>query len=255
MAAAPLPPVDATPETPQGAPLSQSERIINTFVAPNKTFIDLRHSASWWAPFLLMAVVWIGFVYIAGEKVGFRKALENQMQNQPKQMAALERLPPADREQRLDGGAKFTKVFWNIFPMFQLIVLLIITGALFGTFKLAAGANVPFKTSLAIVIYAGLPGVLKIILAIITLIAGASPDSFTFENPIGSNIGYYLNSTDSRFLHAFGSFIDVFLIWTLVLTAIGFTCVSKVKRGTAFAIVFGWWLFFSLALSSLALLS
>jgi hypothetical protein len=31
-----------------------------------------------------------------------------------------------------------------------------------------------------------------------------------------------------------------------VLTAIGFTCVSRVKKGTAYAIVFGWWLIFTL---------
>jgi hypothetical protein len=43
------------------------------------------------------------------------------------------------------------------------------------------------------------------------------------------------------------SSIDIFLIWTLILSAIGFTCVSKVKRGTAFAIVFGWWVVFTLA--------
>ena len=34
--------------------------------------------------------------------------------------------------------------------------------------------------------------------------------------------------------------LDVFSLWTLILTAIGITCISKVKRGTAFAVVFGW---------------
>jgi hypothetical protein len=41
-------------------------------------------------------------------------------------------------------------------------------------------------------------------------------------------------------LRALLSPFDVFTIWTLILTAIGITCISKVKRGTAFAIVFGW---------------
>jgi len=41
--------------------------------------------------------------------------------------------------------------------------------------------------------------------------------------------------------------VDIFMIWTLVLTAIGFTCVSKVKSGTAYAIVFGWWAVLTLA--------
>jgi hypothetical protein len=33
---------------------------------------------------------------------------------------------------------------------------------------------------------------------------------------------------------------DVITIWILVLVAIGVACIAKVKRGTAFAIVFGW---------------
>jgi hypothetical protein len=257
MATAPLPP--ANPEisgvAPQPAPLSEGARILNTFIAPSKTFTDLRRSAMWWAPFLLMVIVWVGLVYTGQQKVGFRKTMENAMQAQPKQQAALEQLPAAEREQRMETGAKFTMVFWYVFPALQLIILLIIATVLFATFKFAVGADVSFKASLAIVIFAGLPGVLKEILAIISLVAGASPDSFTFQNPVGTNIGYYLNPADSPFLYSLASSIDVFLIWTLALTAIGFTCISKVKRGTAFVIVFGWWAFFTLALSSLALLS
>ena len=30
-------------------------------------------------------------------------------------------------------------------------------------------------------------------------------------------------------------------LWTLALTAIGFSAVSKLKRGTTFAVVFGWY--------------
>lgn len=41
------------------------------------------------------------------------------------------------------------------------------------------------------------------------------------------------------------------MIWTLVLTAIGFTCVSKVKKGTSFAVVFGWWAAFTLLTAGL----
>jgi hypothetical protein len=250
MAALPVAPL---PTSPQTAPLSEGERIVNTFVAPSKTFTDIRRSAMWWAPYLLTVIAWLAFVYVGGEKVGFRKAMENQMQNQPKQQAAIEQLPPAEREQRLEGGAKFTKVIWNVFPILQLVVLLLVTAISFGLIKVAGGSDLTFKASLATVMYAQLPGVLKLILAIIALLVGTNPDSFTFENPVGTNLAYFLGS-DMRFLKAFGGFLDIFLIWTLILCALGFTYVSKVKRGASFAIVFGVWLFFALALSSLALL-
>ena len=34
--------------------LSQVERVVDTFVAPSKTFTDILRSTSWWLPFLLL---------------------------------------------------------------------------------------------------------------------------------------------------------------------------------------------------------
>lgn len=252
MAAAPVMPT-STPAS-ENAPLSEGARIVNTFIAPAKTFTDLRRNASWWAPFLLMVVISTAMVYTAGQKIGFRKIMETQMQSQPKQQARLEQLPPDQREQQLEQGAKVTRIISYIFPVISLIILLIIAAVLFATFKFAAGADVSFKVALAIVIYANLALALKTLLAPISVAAGASPDSFTFQNPVATNPGYIMNPADSPFLYSLLSSVDIFLLWTLVLTALGFTYVSKVKRGTAFAVVFGWWLVFTLAAAALGAL-
>lgn len=251
MAAAPVPPVASSPTT-EAAPLSQGARIINTFIAPSKTFTDLRRSAAWWAPFLLMTIVSIIFVYIAGQKIGFRKIMDNQMQAQPKAQARLEQLPPDQRERQLEGGAKVTAIISYCFPILTLIIWLIIATALFATFKVGAGADVSFGVSFAIVIYSALPLMLKTILATVSVLAGLNPDSFSFQNPAATNPGYFMNPADGLFLYGLATALDIFMIWTLVLTAIGFTCVSKVKRGTAFAIVFGWWAVLTLATTGLS---
>ncbi|MFL6446029.1 MAG: YIP1 family protein [Candidatus Sulfotelmatobacter sp.] len=151
MAVAPVPPVSSPTLSASPAPLSEGARIVDTFIAPSKTFTDLRRSASWWAPFLLMVVVSSAFVYTAGQKIGFRKIMENQMQAQPKAQARLENLPAAQREAQLESGAKVTEIISYVFPLITLIMWLVIAGALFGTFKLAAGADVSFNVSLAIV--------------------------------------------------------------------------------------------------------
>ncbi len=247
MAAAPLPPMSASTPTPESAPLSQGARIVDTFIAPSKTFTDLRRSAAWWAPFLLMVVVSSIFVYTAGQKIGFRKIMENQMQSQPKAQARLENLPADKREQQLEGGAKFTQIISYAFPAITLLIWLIIATALFATFKFAAGASVSFKVSLAIVVYSALPLMLKTLLALLSVAAGMSPDSFSFQNPVATNPGYFMSPADNVFLYSVASALDIFMLWTLVLTAIGFTCVSKVKSGTSYAIVFGWWAIFTLA--------
>jgi hypothetical protein len=237
MAAMPVTPAPAP--AGEAAPLSEPARILNTFIAPRKTFTDVRRNASWWGPFLLIVVFSISFVYIGGEKVGFRKIMENQLRAQPKRQAQIENLPPDQREQQMEKGATISKYVSYGFWAIQLIILLIISGVLFATFKFAAGADIKFKQAFAIVMYAGLPGLLRVLLAILSLVTGASPDSFTFQNPVATNPGYFMNPADSPFLYSLASSCDIFLIWTLVLTAIGFTCVSKVKSGTAYAIVFG----------------
>jgi hypothetical protein len=85
----------------------------------------------------------------------------------------------------------------------------------------------------------------------VSLLAGINPDAFSFQNPVATNPGYFLNPADGVFMYGLATALDIFMIWTLVLTAIGFTCVSKVKRGTAFAIVFGWWAIFTLGVTGL----
>src|SRR5580698_10893710 len=134
MAAAPVPPASPAP-TPEPAPLSQGARIIDTFIAPSKTFTDLRRSAAWWAPFLIMVVVSSAMVYVAGQKIGFRKIMENQMQAQPKAQERLERLPADQREQQMEQGAKDTQIISYVFPVITLIIWMIIATALFATFK------------------------------------------------------------------------------------------------------------------------
>lgn len=139
-----------------------------------------------------------------------------------------------------------TRTISYLFPAITIFFWLIIAAALFATFRFAAGADVSFKVAMAIVVYSALPLMLKSLLAMLSVAAGMSPDSFSFQNPVATNPGYFLTPSDNVFLYSIASALDIFMIWTLVLTAIGFTCVSKVKSGTSYAIVFGWWAVFTL---------
>lgn len=234
MAAAPVVP----PQEP--APLSQGQRLVNTFFAPSRTFTDLRRSASWWAPFLLIAIVSLLFVYVVDQKVGFRKVAENQIQSQPKQADRFERMPADQRENAMQTQVKFTKIFSYCFFLFILGWYALVAAILLATLKFGLSAEVKFKTLFALVMYSGLVGLLKSLLAILSLLAGVSSDAFTFQNPVATNPGYFVDRTVHPVLATLLTSFDIFTIWTLALAAIGITCISKVKRGTAFAVVFGW---------------
>src|ERR671935_1725603 len=102
------------PPTEEQQPLSEPQRIINTYVAPRKTFIDIRRNASWWAPWVILTVFSITFMYAVNSKVGFERVMDNQLKLDPKATEKMEQLRAQDpdryekiRQAQITG----TKVF------------------------------------------------------------------------------------------------------------------------------------------------
>jgi hypothetical protein len=237
----------AAPAPDSGQPgLSQGARILNTFFAPSKTFTDIKRSASWWAPFVLMAIVSYGFIAVVAKKVGFEQVTQNQIRMNPKAAERLEQLPADQRARQMGIQTAVTKGISFGFPIVNLIVLTIIAAVLMATFNFGAGAEIPFKQALAVVIYANLAGIVKAVLAMVSLLAGSDPEGFTFQNPVATNLGYLVDPVSSRVLYSAASAVDVIAIWVLVLTGIGFARVSKLKMATTMSVVFGWYILVTL---------
>ena len=233
-------PSASTQTLPEPVPLSEAQRLAYTFFAPSRIFTDLRSNASWWAPFLIIAIVSLLFIYVVDQKVGFRKVVDNLIQSQPKQAERIEQMPVDQRQKVMKQQVTLTEILSYATPIFALIIYAIAAGILLATLNFGAGAEVKFKTLFALYIYASLPSVLKALLGILSLLAGVSVDAFNIQNPVATNPGYFIDAEGSAVLRALLTPLDVFSLWTLVLTAIGITCISKVRLGTAFAIVFGW---------------
>ncbi|HEY7096341.1 MAG TPA: YIP1 family protein [Terriglobales bacterium] len=245
--------MDTTQVTPapEAKPLSQGERIIDTFIAPSKTFTDLKRSASWWLPFLIIAVVTVAFAYVVDTKITFRQVAENQNAASPKATQRMEQMPSDQRARTINAQAVGTKYVSYAFPIILLILYAIFAGLYLATFKFGLGADLKFKVSLAVVVYGALPQVLKTLLAMVSMAAGANPESFVLQNPVATNPGYFLSQADSPFLFGILSAVDVFMIWSLIITAIGYSCVTKVKRSTSLIVLFGWYLAVTLFFASL----
>ncbi len=237
------------PEPVEPKPLSEGERIVDTFVAPTKTFTDIRRNASWWAPWLLMATVGLIWVVEVDKKIGMDKVAENQIALSPKQAAKLDQLPPDQRASQMEISTKITRVVAYIYPVITLIVIAILAGVLMATFNFGFGASLTFRQCFAVSMYASLPGLVKVLLSIL-IVAVGSGEGFTFQNPVASNLSGLVDPS-SHFLYSILSSLDVFALWSLVLTGIGYSCVTRVKRGTCMGVVFGWWAAFVLITSGI----
>jgi hypothetical protein len=242
-------PLVADPSQPK---LSEAERITNIFTAPSKTFADIRRNAMWVVPWLLMLAASLGFAFTVGQRVGWEQVMQNNLRMAPAaQQERMEQIPADQKARVMAQQVTVTKYISYGFPVLALIWLVIVALVLWGTFSFGAGGDIQFGQSLAIVIYASLPSLLKTLLAGLLLWIKV-PEDFFIQNPIGTNIGHYLSFSDTpRFLYTLASAVDLFMIWVLVLTAIGFSVVGKVKQSTAYAVVFGWWIVVTLASAAL----
>lgn len=253
MAAAPVPPAVPAPVPPTPA-LSEGERLVDTFIAPSKTFTDLRRSAAWWAPWLVIAALSLISIYAIGKQVTFEQVTKNTIAHS-KRADQFDKLPPETQASQLATQAKIFSVIAYCNPIVLLLFALLATLPVWMTFKFALSAETSFGQGFAITMYAWLPGAIGAILLTIALFAGVNPEGFDINNPVGVNLAYYLDQdTTGKFIRTLASALDVLTIWSLILIGIGYSCTSKVKRSTAIIVVVAWYLGYKLLAAGLATL-
>ncbi len=221
-------------------PLTEMERVVDTFVAPSKTFTDIRRNASWWVPWLLMSIFGLGMVFAVDKKLGMDTAYQNQLRLSPKQMDKIDQMPADQKAKTIEFGTTITRYFAYGSPLLTIIFVGVMAAVLMATFNFGFGAEVKFPQAMAISMYAFLPTILKSLIATAVVAAGGA-EGFTFQNPVASNLSGLVDPNSSHFLYSLLTSLDAFNIWVLILTGIGYSCVTRVKRGTCMAVVFGWW--------------
>ncbi len=235
---------DATmiPNAESPAGLSQVQRVVDTFTAPSKAFDDIRRSASWWLPWLLAVIVGLGFSFAVQQKVGWSQTYDNVLRQSPKTAARYAQMTPEQAAAAKNIGVKTTQISAYAFPVLGLIIAAIVAGVLMATINFGFGGKSTFGQMFAVYYYAGLPMLLKYLLAIITLYAGLDPTAFNMQNPVGTNLGYYIASSAPHWLVSLASSLDIFSIWTAILLVIGCAAVGRIKKSSAAIAIFGWWI-------------
>lgn len=223
-------------ETPA---LSETQRVLDVFVAPSKTFIDIRRKATFWGPLVIMIVVCVLFSFAVQQKIGWERVFENNIHQTPSKEEKIDSAPNAESIKAI--SAKVTAVasygYFAIVLLFTLIYALLIWASV----NFGFGGTSKYGQIYAVSFYAGVVMNIKFLLGLIAIFAGLAPESFLINNPVGTNIGYYLSTDAPKWLAALCMHIDLFEIWSLVLSVIGVSIVARVSRGKAAAVVVGWW--------------
>ncbi|HEV2322549.1 MAG TPA: YIP1 family protein [Terracidiphilus sp.] len=234
--------------------LTQWQRVGNTFVAPSKTFDDIkRGNTSWWLPFLISVV--LTYMLFAGitMRIGWQQVATNNMAMNPKQAQRMEQLTPEQRAQGMKVAGVIIEISMAATPVLILIFACLTSLILWGTINFGFGGKATFQQIFAVNMYAYLPRTIVSIMATAAIFAGLAPDSFNLNNMAATNVAYFLSVQDTnRALYALLSQIDIIAIWVAILLSIGIAKVAGKNRSAGFISVFGWWAVWVLLLVAVA---
>jgi hypothetical protein len=212
--------------------MSEPARIVGVFFSPGTAFADVARRPRWWIPVILIALLGSVYLNIFTQRVGWESVIRPAIEKLPNQQA----LTPQQREQTIANLARVYKYLGyggsavgTVFYVFIVAVLLMF---LFDTMM---SAGIGLKRMMAIVAYGFLPMLLQTALSMVVLLL-KDPDEFNLQNPLMFNVGAYLSPDAPAALRAFGSSIDLFSLWIIVLLAIGVsTTARKMSFGKALA--------------------
>ena len=222
------------------AGLSEVERVVDTFVAPSKTFKDILRSTSWWLPFLLIALFSVASAFVIGKQVGWDQVSQNQINHSPNAEDRLNQLTPEARASQMQLTAKITMYSTYAVPLILLIIFAIYSLLLWAGFNFGLGARTTFGQVWAVSWYGALPYLLTSLIGMLTLLFGANIDSYDIRNPVGTNLAYYMPDA-SPMIRAALTQVDLIHLWSVVLTILGMSIVAKKSMGASAVIVVLLW--------------
>jgi len=171
-----------------------------------------------------------------------RQTVENQIRMNPKSEDAMSQLPADQREKAYERATVFSEAMFLAGPVLGMLGTLVIAAVLMGTINFGFGGRAKFGDVFAVVYYAWLPQVVKVLLGVVVIYAGMAPESFNIQNFAPTNLGAFMDPVDTnKMLYALATSLDAVTIWMVVLMSIGVATVAGVKRSAGYIAVIGWW--------------
>lgn len=234
----------------ESKPLSQAERVVNTLIAPSRTFTDVLRNRSWWLPFLIIVVCSYVLTAAVQTKVGWQQLSDNEIHANPQAMDRMASLTPDQVATQKRMMQYSFRVGFYAGPLFNLGFVALAALILWMTINFGFGGSATYGRVFCVGMYAALPGAISALLAAFMLFGGRSAETFTMQSLLGSNPGYYLDTPGA--LKTFLTSLDLFTLWTVILLSIGVSTVAQTKRSAGYIAVFGWFVVIVLVRTAIA---
>lgn len=225
---------------PEEKPMGGASKVMNTFFEPRKVFESLKIKPTWLVPFIIAALLGIGFFYYTYPFI---------MAQQVERIQENEKIPEEQKERIIE---KMTErdhpPIWQLSfaPIGTLVSFVVVAAALFFVFNVLLGGDSNYRRVLSVYSYSSLIAIPAMIVKF--------PLIMMKENlNVQTSLALLLspNTKDSFLYKVFSSF-DIFTIWQVILVSMGLGVMYKYGTKKAFTAVFILWVIWILLKSGLS---
>ena len=221
-------------------------RIVGVILSPTETFASIARRPTWLAPLILWTLVSVAVTYVLIPRMDYEKMARTQLEKSG-QTVSDEQVQTATERIK-----KFSGVFsWGFGVVGPILICLLVTVVIWGAFK-AFGWDTTFQQGLAVVAHANVPNMLKAGLLAFLVSRQDTVDPQALGDLLRSNLGFLVARDSSKVLHSLLGAIDVFSLWSLFLSVVGFAAAAKIKRSSAAGVIVVLWLLATLIAAGFA---
>ena len=218
------------------ASVSAVGRIFGVLFSPKATFEDIVRKPSWLLPTAILCLMALAVGVALNQKVNWREVVSQQMEKS----SQTAQLSEADKEKRIEAGAKIAPIFSYVGVPLTILLVLVVALVMLGAYNVMAGVNPGYATALGIVSHAYVPLIIGNVLFLVVL--SLKPEgTLDLNNPVATNLAAFLPEDAPKWLDALGKNVDIFITWILVLIASWFSAANpkKLKGARPYRIAFG----------------
>ncbi|MDT4898098.1 MAG: hypothetical protein QOH25_3175 [Acidobacteriota bacterium] len=247
-------------------PLSAADRVTGVFYEPEPVFRNLKHYPRWLAAFLVLVVFGVGYQLAVIQRLGPERIAEDRA-NRIIEGGFLQGAPisPDDFRQaqiaQAISTATFNKVTLPLWATGGTLLFLLALAGLYLLGVLAFGGRINYWQAVSVAAYSAVPPtVILTILNLILLYTQSIDDIIPLraqqQGLARADLSILFSPSLHPFLYTLASFIGLFSIYRLWLTASGLKNTSeKIKGGSGWAIALMLWLLGALLTTVLVMLA
>lgn len=225
---------------PEEKPMGGASKVFNIFFEPKKVFESLKIKPAWLIPFIIVAVIGIGFFYYTYPYI---------MQQQVERIKDNDKIPEEQKQRIIETMTERDRPpAWQlgIAPIGTFVVFVLVAAVLFFVFNVLLGGDSVFRKVLAVYAYSSL-------IAIPEMVVKFPLIMMKKDLNVQTSLALIL-SADSKdtFLYSALSSFDVFTLWQVILVSIGMGVMYRYSTKKAFTPIFVLWIIYVLAKSGLS---